>query len=81
MLAVTSVFSWLVIAVTFVVVEHRLWACGLSRGSQTLEHRVSGCGARDQLPCGMWHLPRPGTIYREKYALFISHLLPTLLGN
>ena len=53
----------------------------LSCGSQTLEHRHSSCGAQDQLPCGMWHLSRPGTIYKEKYALFMSHLLPTLLGN
>ena len=29
-------------------------------GVQALEHRLSSCGARAQLFCGMWDLPRPG---------------------
>ena len=29
-----------------------------SCGSQTLEHRLNGCGAPDQLLRGMWDLPR-----------------------
>ena len=44
------------------VVEHRLQgegfgSCGLGG---TLEHRLSSCGPRAQLPRGMWDLPRPG---------------------
>ena len=41
-------------------------ACGLqarglsSCGSQALEPRLSSCGARAQLLCGMWDLPGPG---------------------
>ena len=36
-------------------------ACGLSsRGSWALEHRLSSCGARAQLLCGVWDLPGPG---------------------
>ena len=36
-------------------------ALGLSScGSQALEHRLSSCGARAQLLCNMWDLPRPG---------------------
>ena len=36
-------------------------ALGLSRcGSRALEHRLSSCGTRAQLLCGMWDLPRPG---------------------
>ena len=31
-----------------------------SCGSPTLECRLSSCGSRAQLLCGMWHLPRPG---------------------
>ena len=31
------------------VAEHRLQMC-----------RLSSCGSRAQLPCGMWDLPRPG---------------------
>ena len=43
------------------VVEPRLQARGLSScGSQALELRLSSCGARAQLLCGMWDLPRPG---------------------
>ena len=34
----------------------RLSSCGL----QALECRLSSCGARAQLPLGMWDLPRPG---------------------
>ena len=39
-----------------VVVARELSSCG----SWTLEHRLSSCGARAQLLCGMWDLPRPG---------------------
>ena len=36
-------------------------ACGLrSCGSQALERRLSSCGTRAQLLCGMWDPPRPG---------------------
>ena len=31
-----------------------------SCGSWALEHRLSSCGARDELLCGMWDLPGPG---------------------
>ena len=51
----------LLIAVASLVVEHGLWVCGLSNyGSQALECRLSSCGARAYLLCGMWDLPRPG---------------------
>ena len=39
-----------------VVVAHGLISCGF----QALEHRLSSCGARAQLLCGMWDLPGPG---------------------
>ena len=33
---------------------------GLSRcGARALERRLSSCGSRPQLLCGMWDLPRP----------------------
>ena len=36
-------------------------ARGLSScGSRALEHRLSSCGARAYLLCGMWDLPGPG---------------------
>ena len=35
--------------VASLVAEHRLQTC-----------RLSSCGSRAQLPCGMWDLPRPG---------------------
>ena len=36
-------------------------ACGLSScGSRALEHRLSICGARALLLCGLWDLPGPG---------------------
>ena len=36
-------------------------ACGLSScSSRALEHRLSSCGARASLLCGMWDLPGPG---------------------
>lgn len=31
-----------------------------SRGSGAPGHRPSSCGAQAYLPCGVWHLPRPG---------------------
>ena len=31
-----------------------------SSDSQVLGHRLNSCGARDQLLCGMWNLPRSG---------------------
>ena len=43
-----------------------LWNTGSRRvgfsgcGSRALECRLSSCGARTQLLCGMWDLPRPG---------------------
>ena len=43
-----AVHRSLIIAASLVA-EHRL---------QT--HRLSSCGSRAQLPCGMWDLPRPG---------------------
>ena len=39
-----------------VVVACRFSSCG----SWALEHRLSSCGTRTQLLCGMWDLPRPG---------------------
>ena len=39
-----------------VVVAHGLSSCG----SWALERRLSSCGARALLLCGMWDLPRPG---------------------
>ena len=39
-----------------VVVAHGLSSCG----SWALERRLSSCGARSQLLCGMWDLPGPG---------------------
>ena len=39
-----------------VVVAHRLSNCGL----RALECRLSSCGARASLLCGMWDLPGPG---------------------
>ena len=39
-----------------VVVARGLSSCG----SGALEHRLSSCGARAQLLCGMWDLPGPG---------------------
>ena len=51
----------LLVAVASLVAEHGLQAHGLSScGSQALECRLSSCGARAQLLCGMWDLPRPG---------------------
>ena len=41
---------------TSVVGACRLSSCGL----QALEHRLSSCGARASLLCGMWDLPGPG---------------------
>ena len=29
-------------------------------GSRVLERRLGSCGARVELPCGSWDLPRPG---------------------
>ena len=31
-----------------------------AHGFQKLQHRLSSCGARAQLICSMWDLPRPG---------------------
>ena len=31
-----------------------------SHGSRPPEHRLGSCGAQACLPCGVWHLPRPG---------------------
>ena len=42
--------------VGFSSVAHRLSSCG----SQALECRISSCGARDYLLCGMWDLHRQG---------------------
>ena len=39
-----------------VVVAHGL----SSYGSRAVEHRLSSCGRRASLLCGMWDLPRPG---------------------
>ena len=39
-----------------VVVAHGLSSCG----AQAPESRLSSCGARAQLLCGMWDLPGPG---------------------
>ena len=39
-----------------VVVAHGLSSCGL----RALERRLSSCGTRVQLLCGMWDLPGPG---------------------
>ena len=33
----------------------------LRTSSRAPEHRLSRCGARAQMPCGMWDRPRPGT--------------------
>ena len=59
----------ILIAVASLVAEHglqahrlqQLWHVGsvvVARGLQTC--RLSSCGARAQLLCGMWDLPRPG---------------------
>ena len=47
------------IVVVSLAVEHRLQACvGFSSfGSPALDHRLSSCGTRTQLPCSMWNLP------------------------
>ena len=43
-----------------------LWSTGSRRvgfsscGTRALERRLSSCGSRAQLLCGMWDLPRPG---------------------
>ena len=37
-------------------VERRLQYCS----SQALEGGLGSCGARTQLPCGIWDLPEPG---------------------
>ena len=59
----------LLIDMASLVPEHRLQACRLqqlwhvgfsSYGLPALEHRLSSCGARTQLLCGMWDLPGPG---------------------
>ena len=50
-----------------VVVVHGLSSCG----SQVLESRLSSCGARAQLLCGMWDLPGPG----------LKPVSPTLTGR
>ena len=43
------------------VAEHRLQTRRLSsHGLWALEHRLSSCGARTQLLCGVWDPPRPG---------------------
>ena len=39
-----------------IVVARGLSSCG----SQALEHRLSSCGTRAELLCGMWDLPGPG---------------------
>ena len=50
-----------------VVVAHGLSSCG----SQALERRLSGCGARAQLLRGIWDLPGPG----------LEPMSPTLAGG
>ena len=51
----------LLIAVASLVVEHGLQARGLSSCDLwALECRPSSRGARAQLLCGMWDLPKPG---------------------
>ena len=38
-----------------------LWRVGFSScGTQAVERKLSSCGARAQLLCSMWDLPRPG---------------------
>ena len=44
----------LLTTVAFFVVEHGLSSCD----SQTLEHRLNGCGTWALLLCGMWDLTR-----------------------
>ena len=46
----------LLTTVAFFVVEHGLSSCD----SQTLEHRLHGCGTWALLLCGMWDLPGSG---------------------
>lgn len=43
------------------VAELRLYRAGglSSSSSRALEHRLSSCGSRTQLPLGMWNLPGP----------------------
>ena len=62
----------LLTAVSSLVTEHELygmWAsAGAARGLrgcrlEALEHRLSSCGARASLFCGMWDLPRPGRFF------------------
>ena len=56
-----TVVHGLLIAMASLVVEHRLQAHGLSScASSVLERRLSSCGVRAQLLCGMWDLPEPG---------------------
>ena len=59
----------LLIVVTSLVAEHRLYSMwvsvvavlGLSScGSQTLKHRLNSCDAQAELLCRMWDLPGPG---------------------
>ena len=67
--ATVVVVCGLLIAVTSLVAEHRLYSLwvsvvavfGLSWcGSQTLEHRLNSCAAQAVLLCAMWDLPGPG---------------------
>ena len=48
--------AWALGAQASVVVSRGLSSCGL----RALGHRLSSCGARAQLLCDMWDLPRPG---------------------
>ena len=48
--------TWALAVWASVVVAHRLSSSGL----WALECRLSSCGTRAQLLCGMWDLPGPG---------------------
>ena len=54
----------LLIAVSSLVAEHGVQACGLQQlqhaGSVVVAHGLSSCGSWAQLLCGIWDLPRPG---------------------
>ena len=66
-----------------VVAAHGLSSCRVqalghagfsSSGSRPLEHRLSSCGTRAQLLCGMWDLPGPGI---EPVSPALTGRLPT----
>ena len=70
--AASLVAVWLLLVVAFLV-EHGLWGIlGFSScGSRAPARRLSSCGSRAYLFCGMWDLPRSG----------IKPLSPALAGR